>query len=90
MIDVYFQMDKGKGEAIGGISLKEKHPTMGVFIWNTYKVYPMGDNVVLFQRNGHAFVVMNGIHEHEMGTIKIKIIKGLLDDEWMNINVREN
>lgn len=90
MIDVYFLMDKKVGEAIGGISLKEKDEKLRIHIWRTYKIYPITDKTVLFQRNEYEFCVMNGAYQHEMGTIKIDYITGIMGDKWMHINVKEN
>ena len=59
MTDVYF-MYKGKGECVGGISLRERHPTMRVNIWQTYKIYPMSDKTILFQRTETEFCTKNG------------------------------
>lgn len=84
MIDVYFLL-LDKRECLGAISLREMHPNMKINIWQTYKVYQITENIVLFERNEKEFCVINGIHEHEMGTIKIETING----EWLHINVRE-
>ena len=84
MIDVYFML-KGKGECVGGISLKEKHPNMKINIWETYKVYPITENTVLFKKNDNEFCTSNGTYNHEMGKISIRYI----NDEWININVKE-
>lgn len=83
MIDVYFELKEKKMESIGGISLCEKDAS-GLNIWRTYKVYPITERTVLFQRNTHEFTVMDGLYEHEMGTIKIQYLNG-----YMNINVKE-
>jgi hypothetical protein len=88
MINVYF-MAKGKGECVGGIALREKHPTMKVNIWEVYKVYPISEKTVLFQRNEHEFCTVNGKYEHEMGSIEIKKVTGIQGDEWINIIVKE-
>lgn len=83
MIDVYFELKERKMESIGGLALLEKDPT-GIHVWRVYKVYPMTERTVLFQRNKHEFSVMDGHYEHEMGTITIKYLNG-----YMNINVKE-
>lgn len=83
MIDVYFELKEKKMESIGGLSLLEKDPT-GIYVWRTYKIYPITDRTVLFQRNKHEFTVMDGHYEHEMGTITIQYLNG-----YMNINVKE-
>ena len=85
MIDVYFML-KNKGDYVGGISLKEKHPTMGINIWETYKIYPITDKTVLFKKKDNEFCTVNGTYQHEMGQIEVKYI----NDEWININVKEN
>lgn len=84
MIDVYFML-KGKGECVGGISLKEKHPNMKINIWETYKVYPVTEKTVLFKKKDNEFCTSNGIYNHEMGIITIRYI----NDEWLNINIKE-
>ena len=84
MIDVYFML-KGKRECVGGISLREKHPTMKTYIWQTYKVYPITEKTVLFRRQENEFCTENGSFQHEMGHIEVKYINA----EWLNINVRE-
>lgn len=84
MIDVYFIMKK-MGEEVGGISLEEKDPSTGLKIWRAYKVYPITERTVLFQRNKHEFAVMDGEYKHEMGTIRIQYMN---NREYMNINVR--
>ena len=84
MIDVYFML-KGKGECVGGISLREKHPNMKINIWETYKVYPITEKTVLFQKNDNEFCTVNGTYNHEMGLIKVNVI----NNEWLNINVKE-
>lgn len=90
MIDVYFMLDgKGKGDCVGGVSLKEKHPNMKVNIWHTYKVYPITEKTILFQKNDGEFCITNGTYEHEMGTISVKIIEGILGDKWLNVRVKE-
>ena len=85
MIDVYFML-KGNGECVGGVSLREKHPTMGINIWETYKVYPITEKTVLFRQTDNEFCTVNGTYQHEMGKISIRYI----NNEWININVREN
>lgn len=84
MIDVYFMLKK-PGEAVGGISLKEKHPTMKIDIWETYKIYPITEKTVLFKRKDKEFCTTDGYFRHEMGQIEVKYI----NDEWININVKE-
>lgn len=84
MIDVYFML-KEWGECVGGVSLREFHPTIKRNIWNTYKIFPISDNKVLFKRIEEEFYVIDGIYNHEIGLIKIQYING----EWININVRE-
>lgn len=88
MIDVYFMM-KGKGECVGGISLKEKHPKMKINIWTTYKVFPITEKTVMFSKNGDEFCTTNGVYQHEMGEIKVKFITGIDGDEWLNVNIKE-
>lgn len=83
MIDVYFELKEKKMESIGGLALLEKDPT-GIYVWRVYKVYPITERTVLFQRNKHEFSVMDGHYEHEMGTITIQYLNG-----YMNINVKE-
>lgn len=70
-------------ESIGGLALLEKDPS-GLSIWRVYKIYPITERTVLFQRNKHEFVVMDNHYEHEMGEINIKYLNG-----YMNINVKE-
>ena len=84
MINVYFIL-KGIGECVGGISLKEKHPTMNIDVWEVYKIYKISEKTVLFKRNEKEFCVTDGYFRHEMGQIEIKYI----DNKWMNINVKE-
>jgi len=83
MIDVYFELKETKMESVGGLALLERDPT-GINVWRVYKIYPVTETSVLFQRNKNEFVVTNGIYEHEMGTIKIRYING-----YININVKE-
>ena len=90
MIDVYFMMDgKEKGDCVGGISLKDKHPNMPYSIWTAYKVFPITEKIVLFQKTDGEFCTTNGTYEHEMGTIKVEVIKGVLGDKWLHVNVTE-
>lgn len=89
MTDVYFML-KEDGECVGGISLKEKHPTMKINIWQTYKVYPITEKTVLFKRKDNEFCTINGKYNHEMGEIKIRYIEGIMGDKWVNINIKEN
>lgn len=90
MIDVYFLLDgKKPGECVGGVSLKETHPTMEIDVWTTYKVYPITEKTVLFTKNGDEFCTVNGTYEHEMGTITVNHITGLEGDVWLNVNVKE-
>ena len=84
MIDVYFMLKKPK-ECVGGVSLREFHPEMKVNIWQTYKVYPVTEKTVLFKRVGVEFCTNDGKYEHEMGRVTVKFI----NDEWLNVNVRE-
>ena len=84
MIDVYFLL-KGNGDCVGGISLKEKHPTMNLDIWETYRIYPVTEKTILFKRKDNEFCTTNGIYKHEMGQIEAKIVNGM----WLNINVKE-
>lgn len=83
MIDVYFELKEKKMESIGGLALLEKDIT-GIYVWRVYKVYPITERTVLFQRNKNEFSVMDGHYEHEMGTITIKYLNG-----YMNVNVQE-
>lgn len=90
MIDVYFMMDgKDKGDCVGGVSLKEIHPTMQIDIWTTYKVHPITEKTVLFKNNKNEFCTINGTYEHEMGTIKVETISGVLEDKWLHVNIKE-
>ena len=88
MIDVYFML-KEKGDAVGGISLKELHPTMKINIWETYKVYPITEKTVLFKKNDNEFCTINGKYKHEMGEIKVKIIDDNIGTKWLNVNIKE-
>ena len=83
LIDVYFELKPKKMISVGAVALLEKDTT-GIFIWRVYKIYPISERTVLFQRNAHEFSVMDGHFEHEMGTITIKYING-----YMNVNVKE-
>lgn len=84
MIDVYFMLKK-PGECVGGVSLKEMHPNMKIHIWEAYKVYPITEKTVLFQKNDNEFCTVNGTYSHEMGEINVKYI----NDEWLNVRVKE-
>ena len=83
MIDVYFELKEKKMESVGGLALLERDPT-GINVWRVYKIYPITEKTVLFQRNKHEFTVMNGCYEHEMGIIKIRYVNG-----YINVNVKE-
>ena len=83
MIDVYFELKEEKMKSVGGLALLERDPT-GIYVWRVYKVYPITERTVLFQRNKHEFVVMDNHYEHEMGDINIKYLNG-----YININVKE-
>lgn len=83
MIDVYFELKEKKMVCVGGLALLEKDKT-GIYVWRVYKIYPITERTVLFQRNENEFSVMDGHYKHEMGTITIKYING-----YMNVNVKE-
>lgn len=83
MIDVYFELKEEKMVSIGGLSLLEKDAS-GIYVWRAYRIYPLTERTVLFQRNSHEFSVMDGHYDHEMGTITIQYING-----YMNVNVKE-
>ena len=83
MIDVYF-IQRGKGECIGAVSLKEYDPLINAPVWQTYTIYIITDKTLLFKRTEKEFCVVDGFFKHEMGNIKIKYING-----WVNVNVIE-
>lgn len=83
MIDVYFELKEKRMVSVGGLALLEKDKT-GIYVWRVYKIYPITERTVLFQRNENEFSVMDGHYEHEMGTITIKYLNG-----YMNVNVQE-
>ena len=86
MIGLSYYMMKGKGECVGGIALSEKHPTMKVNIWEVYKIYPISEKTVLFQRNEKEFCTENGKYEHESCNIEIKYLDGTLPGEkWISV-----
>lgn len=86
MIDVYY-MTKEKGECLGGVSLREYDEERGAYIWNTYRIYQATNEVLYFMRFDCEFYLTIGkTMKHEMGTIMAKKV----NDEWININVREN
>lgn len=84
MIDVYFML-KEFGEAVGGISLKERDNLIQADVWNVYKVFPITEKTVLFKNSNKEFAVTNGSYRHEMGQIKIKYI----NNQWINVSVIE-
>lgn len=58
MIDVYFRLKK-PGEAVGGVSLREKNYQLKLNIWQTYKVFPITENTVLFKTKDVEFCTVN-------------------------------
>ena len=78
VINAYFPI-KEKGECIGAISLWEMHPNMKIPIWQTYKIYPVSEKTILFQKNDKEFCITGNNYEHEMGIINIKEINGFIN-----------
>ena len=84
VMTVYFP-EKQNMHCVGAMGLLEKDVS-GLEIWRVYKIYPMSERSVLFQRNKNEFAVVNGKYDHEMGEITIERDNGFIN---VKVTVKE-
>ena len=77
VMTVYFP-EKKPMQCVGAIGLLERDKS-GLEIWRVYKIYPLTEKSVLFQRNNNEFAVVNGKYMHEMGEITISYDSGYIN-----------